>query len=98
MESYHQHVHFDVTGHVSGSPFLYLFFFISFSDVDIHVGKETFRAHRLVLAACSSYFCGMFTGGMSEATEGAVELRQVEADVFRSLLGFVYTGKITCNV
>ena len=35
----------------------------------------------------------MFTGGMCEATEGAVDIHQVEPEVFRSLLGFLYTGE-----
>ncbi|XP_072015383.1 actin-binding protein IPP-like [Amphiura filiformis] len=69
----------------------------TFNDVDVCVGKETFSAHRLVLAACSSYFCGMFTGGLSEASKSAVDIHGVEPEIFKSLLDFVYTGCVDIN-
>ncbi len=36
-------------------------------DVTIHIGGRTFRAHRAILAASSSYFMGMFTRGMAKS-------------------------------
>ena len=65
----------------------------TFSDVEVCVGTETFSAHRLVLAACSSYFCGMFVSGLSEASKSAVDIHGVEPQIFKNLLDFVYTGE-----
>ena len=34
-------------------------------DVLLKVDGQDFPAHRIVLAACSDYFCAMFTNGVS---------------------------------
>ena len=38
-------------------------------DVTLRVEEQDFPAHRIVLAACSDYFCAMFTHGVSKNTE-----------------------------
>ena len=38
-------------------------------DVVLMVGTHQVPAHRVVLAGCSSYFCAMFTGPMSESKQ-----------------------------
>lgn len=63
-----------------------------FCDVQLQVGKETFHAHRLVLAASSPYFAALFTGGMKESSKDIVQILGVEAGIFQLLLDFIYTG------
>jgi speckle-type POZ protein len=63
-------------------------------DVEFRVGGETFGAHRLVLAARSSpVFWAQLCA--SEKDQGSainvVEIDDMDAQVFRALLSFVYT-------
>lgn len=66
-----------------------------FCDVQLQVGKETFKVHRLVLAASSPYFAALFTGGMKESSKDVVQILGIEAGIFRILLDFVYTGMLS---
>ena len=63
-----------------------------FCDIDIHVGNETFRAHKVVLAAGSSYFHAMFFSGMMEDRADFITLHEVDPKVFAVLLDFIYLG------
>eukprot|EP00058_Branchiostoma_floridae_P020752 XP_002606242.1 hypothetical protein BRAFLDRAFT_84017 [Branchiostoma floridae] len=65
----------------------------SFSDVSLHVGGKEFQAHRAILAARSPVFNAMFEHEMEESKKGRVEITDVDADVFKEMLRFVYTGK-----
>nr|XP_048299904.1 actin-binding protein IPP isoform X2 [Myodes glareolus] len=69
-----------------------------FCDVQLQVGKETFHAHRLVLAASSPYFAALFTGGMKESSRDIVQILGVEAEIFQLLLDFIYTGLVNIAV
>ena len=40
----------------------------SLCDITIVCGKERISAHKIVLAATSTYFCAMFTSGLCEST------------------------------
>lgn len=64
-------------------------------DVRLLVGGRAFRVHRVVLAASGPYFSALFNSAMSEAREEEVHIAGVEADVFESLLEFIYTGRHT---
>lgn len=64
-------------------------------DVRLLVGGRVFQVHRLVLAASGPYFSALFNSAMSEAREEEVHIAGVEADVFESLLEFIYTGRCT---
>lgn len=66
-----------------------------FCDVQLQVGKETFKVHRLVLAASSPYFAALFTGGMKESSKDVVQILGIEAGIFRILLDFIYTGMLS---
>ncbi|XP_066125435.1 actin-binding protein IPP isoform X2 [Saccopteryx bilineata] len=69
-----------------------------FCDVQLQVGKETFKVHRLVLAASSPYFAALFTAGMKESSKDVVQILGIEAEIFRILLDFIYTGIVNIAV
>ncbi|XP_047063267.1 BTB/POZ and MATH domain-containing protein 1-like [Lolium rigidum] len=65
------------------------------ADVVFEVAGETMAAHRCVLAARSSVFCAELFGSMKEGdSAGVVRIEDMEADVFRDLLFFAYTGTL----
>jgi speckle-type POZ protein len=64
------------------------------ADVTFHVGGEEFLAHRIVLAARSSVFKAELLGTMKEKTGSPIEISDMEADVFKSLLHFIYTDSL----
>jgi speckle-type POZ protein len=65
------------------------------ADVTFQVGGETFKAHKCVLAARSVVFKAEVFGAMRESTDGAViHIDDMDAQVFRALLGFLYTDTI----
>uniref|UniRef100_A0A8I6YLB3 BTB domain-containing protein n=2 Tax=Hordeum vulgare subsp. vulgare TaxID=112509 RepID=A0A8I6YLB3_HORVV len=64
-------------------------------DVEFRVAGETFSAHRLVLAARSPVFRAEFFGPMKEGTTTeAICIDDIEADVFKALLAFIYTDAL----
>lgn len=65
-----------------------------FCDVQLQVGKDIFKVHRLVLAASSPYFAALFAGGMRESSKDVVRILGVDAEIFQILLDFIYTGKL----
>ncbi|XP_047083364.1 BTB/POZ and MATH domain-containing protein 2-like [Lolium rigidum] len=64
------------------------------ADVAFHVGGEKFLAHRIVLAARSSVFKAELLGTMKEKTDRPIEIGDMEPDVFKSLLHFIYTDSL----
>ncbi|EDO38441.1 predicted protein [Nematostella vectensis] len=69
----------------------------SLCDVDLMVEGLTFSAHRLVLAAGSPFFHGLFTTEMKEKQENKIVLKQVKASVMENVLEYLYTGKTSLN-
>ncbi|XP_054728397.1 kelch-like protein 22 [Anastrepha obliqua] len=63
-------------------------------DVTLLVEGRTFKAHRVVLAACSDYFCAMFTDAMREAHQSEIKLNGINAHGLELLLEYVYTSKL----
>jgi speckle-type POZ protein len=62
-------------------------------DATFEVGGETFAAHRCVLAARSPVFMAELFGPMKEGTTSTViHIKDMDAEVFRTLLTFIYTG------
>ncbi|XP_046566580.1 BTB/POZ domain-containing protein 6-like [Haliotis rubra] len=68
-----------------------------FSDVTFLVGsnKQEIRAHRYVLVSRSCVFHAMFCGPLAE--KGEVTIPDIEADIFREFLRYVYTDKATVS-
>lgn len=67
-----------------------------FSDIDVKVGEEVFKCHKIVLASWSAYFDALFMSGMSEIIHGVVELTAIDAEDFKDILKIMYTGN--CEV
>ncbi|XP_077977144.1 kelch-like protein 12 [Glandiceps talaboti] len=67
-------------------------------DVILSVEGIDFPVHRIVLAACSDYFCAMFTNEMSEKQKSSIELQGLNADTMEVLLDFVYTETVNVTV
>ncbi|XP_069055369.1 kelch-like protein 3 isoform X3 [Pleurodeles waltl] len=63
-------------------------------DVVIVAEDVEIDAHRVVLAACSPYFCAMFTGDMSESKAKKVEIKDVDGHTLRKLIDYIYTAEI----
>ncbi|GJM98867.1 hypothetical protein PR202_ga15914 [Eleusine coracana subsp. coracana] len=67
------------------------------ADTTFLVGDETFRAHRCILSARSPFFkAKLFTreDGTFAAAEHCIRIYNVEAEVFKALLHFVYTDSL----
>ncbi|XP_062203436.1 BTB/POZ and MATH domain-containing protein 2-like [Phragmites australis] len=64
------------------------------ADVTFKVEKETFRAHRILLAAQSSVFDRQLFGQMKEKDMGCIEVHDMQPAVFRALLHFIYTDSM----
>ncbi|XP_073356719.1 BTB/POZ and MATH domain-containing protein 2-like [Aegilops tauschii subsp. strangulata] len=62
------------------------------ADITFEVGGEKFVAHRCVLAARSSIFKAQLYGAMNESS--VVKITDMKAEVFGSLLTFIYTDAV----
>lgn len=56
--------------------------------------ESTVRAHRLVLQARSPVFRSMLAAGMMEGETGMVTVSDMQPDVFRALMHFVYSDDL----
>ncbi|KAL6874012.1 hypothetical protein ACP4OV_014094 [Aristida adscensionis] len=64
------------------------------SDVTFLVSGERVAAHRCVLAARSPVFMAELCGGMREKASPCVEVEDMEAEVSRAMLHFIYTDTL----
>ncbi|XP_070547091.1 speckle-type POZ protein-like [Ptychodera flava] len=65
----------------------------SFSDVTLCVNGREYQAHKAILAARSMVFNAMFEHDMEEKKLNRVEITDVDHEVLREMLRFIYTGK-----
>ncbi|KAL6622788.1 hypothetical protein ACP70R_032667 [Stipagrostis hirtigluma subsp. patula] len=64
------------------------------ADVTFTVDGESIMAHKNVLAARSPVFMAEFFGEMEEKASKCVQIKEMEAAVFKAMLGFIYTDKV----
>ncbi|KAK9686478.1 MATH domain [Popillia japonica] len=64
-----------------------------FSDVTLSVAGREFQAHKSILAARSPVFQAMFEHEMEERKHNRVDITDVDHEVLREMLRFIYTGK-----
>ncbi|XP_059109542.1 speckle-type POZ protein-like [Peromyscus eremicus] len=64
-----------------------------FTDCSLVVAGQEFRAHKAILAARSPVFRAMFQHDMEESRKNRVEIPDLEPQVFKAMMGFIYTGK-----
>jgi speckle-type POZ protein len=56
--------------------------------------QEEIPVHRMLLEARSPFFRGMLESNMAEAQEGRYVVRDIDANVFKAMLHFIYTGEL----
>ncbi|XP_028617696.1 TD and POZ domain-containing protein 4-like [Grammomys surdaster] len=64
-----------------------------FTDCCLLVAGQEFRAHKAILAARSPVFRAMFEHEMEKSLKNHVEIHDLDPQVFREMMGFIYTGK-----
>ncbi|PAN43418.1 hypothetical protein GQ55_8G231900 [Panicum hallii var. hallii] len=64
------------------------------ADVKLRVGRETFTAHRSILAARSPVFRAELFGWMKEQRAAQVRIDDMEPRVFAAMLRFMYTDSL----
>lgn len=65
----------------------------SLCDVNLVVEDQTFPAHKIVLAAGSQFFNGLFNSEMKEKQQKKIVLKEVKYSVMENVLEYIYTGK-----
>ncbi|VVC25545.1 Hypothetical protein CINCED_3A023020 [Cinara cedri] len=70
-----------------------LFEIQKFSDVTLSVSGREFQAHKAILAARSPVFAAMFEHEMEERKQNRVAITDVDHEVLREMLRFIYTGR-----
>ncbi|GLT93048.1 hypothetical protein SLE2022_108540 [Rubroshorea leprosula] len=63
-------------------------------DIAFQVGDETFKAHKLILAARSPVFRAQFFGLVGDPNMDTVAVKDIEPSIFKAMLLFIYTDKL----
>ncbi|XP_018607005.2 kelch-like protein 40b [Scleropages formosus] len=64
-------------------------------DCVLKIKDRQFPCHRLVLAACSSFFRAIFLSDLEESKKKEIVLNDVEPDVMEMILKYIYTSNIS---
>ncbi len=63
-------------------------------DIILKIEGQEYYAHRIILSACSDYFCAMFTNEMKEKDLQVIELQGISAKTMEILLDCIYSDKV----
>ncbi|XP_078285342.1 kelch-like protein 40b isoform X2 [Rhinoraja longicauda] len=63
-------------------------------DCVLKIKDKEFPCHRLVLAACSPYFRGMFLSDSEESNKREITLEELEPDTVEVVLRYIYTSEV----
>ncbi|EXC19390.1 BTB/POZ and MATH domain-containing protein 3 [Morus notabilis] len=63
-------------------------------DIVFHVGDESYKAHKLILAARSPVFRAQFFGLVGDPSVDKVVVKDVEPFIFKAMLLFIYSDKL----
>lgn len=64
-----------------------------FCDITLLVGQQSLRAHKAILVARSPVFAAMFEHNMKERKQNRVTIVDVEYNVLREMLVYIYTDE-----
>jgi speckle-type POZ protein len=67
---------------------------MQFSDIIFKVRGCEFPAHKSILSVRSEVFAAMFQHPTKENLTNQIKIEDIEPDVFRELLRFIYTGRV----
>lgn len=67
----------------------------NFSDMALKNNNIKIPVHKAILAARSPVFAAMFQHDLEENKQGFVSITDLDIDVLREMLRFIYTGKVT---
>ncbi|XP_053861802.1 zinc finger and BTB domain-containing protein 44 isoform X3 [Malaclemys terrapin pileata] len=68
-----------------------------FCDITIRVQDKIFRAHKVVLAACSDFFRSKLVGQAEDDGKSVLDLHHVTVTGFIPLLEYAYTATLSIN-
>ncbi|KAI7747956.1 hypothetical protein M8C21_017581 [Ambrosia artemisiifolia] len=63
-------------------------------DILFRIGDETFKAHKLILAARSPVFRAQFFGLVGNPDMDEVKLEDIEPSIFKAMLSFIYSDTL----
>ena len=64
------------------------------SNCSVFIEDKEFRIHKEILAAKSPVFLSIFDTEMKEKREKQITIEDMEADVFREMLRYIYTNNV----
>ncbi|XP_043316600.1 BTB/POZ domain-containing protein 8 isoform X2 [Cervus canadensis] len=63
-------------------------------DIDIYVDGKSFKAHRAILSARSSYFAAMLSGCWAESSQEYITLQSINHVEMNVMMHFIYGGTL----